>query len=443
MATDWESESLSKYYDFSSGLSKCRSEFGFGYGFLTFKDVLDNFFVPGTLTALVNSTGKERATCSVRKGDVFLTRTSETQDELGMSCVALKDYENATFNGFTKRLRPKPGTPIVPEYAAYFFRGPRFRRAVTAMSSLSTRASLNNEMLARLSIVIPPIGEQILIGKMLKSLDDKIDLNRRMNETLELLARAIFKSWFVDFDPVRAKMAGHQPTGMNAETAAFFPDSLEDSALGPIPEGWKAIRLSEICQVGRGSSPRPINDYMNGEIPWIKIADATASAGPFVFETAEFLKPEGVSKSVRVSPGDLILSNSATCGLPVFVEIDGCIHDGWLHFGDLRHVSKIYLFHVLKRLSDHLVHIADGSVQKNLNTSLVGDQIVLVPADEVSRVFDLVVAPMFDCMRNNLRESRTVATIRDSLLPKLLSGEIRRNGLRLEARGTHRDSQSN
>src|SRR5208283_3698618 len=156
MATDWESESLSKYYDFSSGLSKSRSEFGFGYGFLTFKDVLDNFFVPGTLTALVNSTEKERATCSVRKGDVFLTRTSETQDELGMSCVALKDYEIATFNGFTKRLRPKPGTRIVPEYAAYFFRGPRFRRAVTAMSSLSTRASLNNEMLARLSIVIPP-----------------------------------------------------------------------------------------------------------------------------------------------------------------------------------------------------------------------------------------------------------------------------------------------
>jgi type I restriction enzyme, S subunit len=122
MAGDWKSASVSEYYDFSSGLSKPRSEFGFGHGFLTFKDVLDNFFVPNTLTSLVNSTEKDRASCSVKRGDVFLTRTSETQDELGMSCVALRDYEFATFNGFTKRLRPKPGTTVVPEYAAYFCR---------------------------------------------------------------------------------------------------------------------------------------------------------------------------------------------------------------------------------------------------------------------------------------------------------------------------------
>ena len=102
-----------------------------------------------------------------------------------MSCVALKDVESATFNGFTKRLRPKPGIEIVPEYAAYFFRGPRFRREVTAMSSLSTRASLNNDMLGRLQMTLPDIATQHAIGHILKSLDDKIELNQRMNRTLQ------------------------------------------------------------------------------------------------------------------------------------------------------------------------------------------------------------------------------------------------------------------
>jgi type I restriction enzyme S subunit len=151
---------LSQLYEFRSGLSKPRSEFGFGYGFLSFKNVFYNFFIPDKLSEFVNSTEQERESCSIKRGDVFLTRTSETMEELGMSCVALKDYESATFNGFTKRLRPKANTKIVPEYAGYFFRSPKFRREVTAMSSLSTRASLNNEMLGRLKMVLPSLEEQ-------------------------------------------------------------------------------------------------------------------------------------------------------------------------------------------------------------------------------------------------------------------------------------------
>lgn len=115
MADDWKTIPLTDLYDIGSGLSKPRSEFGFGQGFLTFKDVLDNYFVPDELSALVNSTEKEQANCSVMRGDVFLTRTSETQPELGMSSVALRDYPNATFNGFTKRLRPRTRDAVVPE----------------------------------------------------------------------------------------------------------------------------------------------------------------------------------------------------------------------------------------------------------------------------------------------------------------------------------------
>ncbi|MFM6400822.1 MAG: hypothetical protein ACKPFF_29445, partial [Planktothrix sp.] len=109
------------------------------FPFLSFKDVFNNFFIPEKLSELVESTDKERESFSIKRGDVFLTRTSETVKELGMSCVSLKDYENATFNGFTKRLRPNNNFVIVPEYAGYYFRTSKFRSEVTAMSSASTR----------------------------------------------------------------------------------------------------------------------------------------------------------------------------------------------------------------------------------------------------------------------------------------------------------------
>jgi type I restriction enzyme S subunit len=222
MAGEWTTVPLEELYEFSSDLSKPRSEFGTGYPFLSFKDVFYSFFVPHELPQLVNSTSHERERCSIKRGDVFLTRMSETIDELGMSCVALRDVPNGTFNGFTKRLRPKRDDKVVPKYAGYYFRSPKFRGAVYAMSSMSTRASLNNEMLARLSIDLPPIDEQVAIGQILGTLDDKIELNRRMNETLEAMARALFKSWFVDFDPVRAKAAGRDP-GLLQPLADLFP----------------------------------------------------------------------------------------------------------------------------------------------------------------------------------------------------------------------------
>ena len=279
--------------------------------------------------------------------------------------------------------------------------------------------------LENIDVRIPPLAEQRAIAAVLGALNDKIELNRQMNATLEAMARALFQSWFVDFDPVRAKLDGRQPRGLEPATAALFPNEFEDSELAHIPKGWHLKPLSELCTLGRGASPRPIHDYMNGEVPWVKIADATGAGGPFLFETKERVKKLGAEKSVAVAPGDLILSNSATCGVPMFVELHGCIHDGWLYFKNLRSISKLYLFHVLIELAEHLVHIADGSVQKNLNTNLVGQQKVVVPPKAIVEAFDAQATGWFAKMRQNGLESRSLAALRDTLLPKLLRGELR------------------
>jgi type I restriction enzyme S subunit len=310
-----------------------------------------------------------------------------------------------------------------PLFVYYFVSSSASTRKIIQDSEATGVPKTNVTYLRNFPITLPPLPEQRAIAHILSTLDDKIELNRRMNETLEAMARALFKSWFVDFDPVRAKAEGHNP-GLPKPLADLFPDSFADSELGEIPKGWEVKLLSELCTLGRGASPRPINDYMNGEVPWVKIADATAAGGPFLFETKERLKTAGVDKSVMVAPGDLILSNSATCGVPMFVELHGCIHDGWLYFKNLRSISKLYLFHVLIELAEHLVHIADGSVQKNLNTELVGRQYVLVPPQAVVAAFDKQATTWFTRMRDNGIESRTLAALRDTLLPKLISGEL-------------------
>lgn len=190
--SEWKEYNLNEVYDFASGLSKGAEEFGFGHGFLGFTDIFKNFFVPNELTSLVNSTEKEQQACSIKRGDVFLTRTSETDEDLGMSCVALKDYPKATFNGFTKRLRPKGNVEILPEYAGFYFRSPKFRATVSGMSSITTRASLNNSMLAQLTIDVPPVEEQKAIAETLISLHRKIALLEKQNITLESIAETLF-----------------------------------------------------------------------------------------------------------------------------------------------------------------------------------------------------------------------------------------------------------
>lgn len=156
---EWRKVKLGDLYEVHNGLSKGRQFFGTGFPFLTFSNVFNNWFLPNELDSLVQTTDKEREACSIKYGDVFITRTSETMNELGMSSVALKDYPDATYNGFTKRLRPFTDK-VLPNYIGYYLRSPKFRGKFMAFSSMTTRASLANDNLLNMEIELPPMDVQ-------------------------------------------------------------------------------------------------------------------------------------------------------------------------------------------------------------------------------------------------------------------------------------------
>jgi type I restriction enzyme, S subunit len=423
MATEWRTIPLGELYEFSSGLSKPRAAFGAGYPFLSFKDVFYRYFVPERLSELVRSTERERVRCSIRRGDVFLTRTSETTDELGMSCVALRDVPDGTFNGFTKRLRPRDDGNVLPEYAGYYFRGPRFRREVDAMSTLSTRASLNNAMLARLTIDLPPMTEQMAIARVLGTLDDKIDLNRRTNETLEAMARALFKSWFVDFDPVRAKAEGRDP-GLPKPIADLFPQHFEPSQLGDIPAGWGQATLATFtCKRRERVGSR-------------HAAVLSALAEGKLVRSEDYFTKRVYSKSIdkyllvehgdlaynpsRINIGSIGLHEGAFAGAvsPVYVVVRPDPDFRWF----------LWFFLRLGSTKNWINTLASGSVRQSLSYVDFASIPSVVPPRPILKEFEARWTILRDGIRAREAESRTLADIRDALRPELLSGRIRMTG---------------
>ncbi|MBN6080163.1 restriction endonuclease subunit S [Aggregatibacter actinomycetemcomitans] len=298
--------------------------------------------------------------------------------------------------------------------------------------------------------ILPELANKA--GEYLKVLDQKIQLNTQINQTLEQIAQAIFKSWFVDFDPVRAKAAALESgktqaeaefaamqaiSGKTAEELAQMPSEsyaelAEIAKAFPsefgedgVPMGWEVAELGSLMTIKRGGSPRPIKDYISDSgLNWVKISDATAENNPFLFSTKEYIKLEGLSKTILLKQGSLILSNSATPGLPRFLELDACIHDGWLYFSDIKKLTQEYLYFFFLHIRNNLVSQGNGSVFTNLKTDIVKSQKSVVPNENIMNFFNTYSKKLMQLIRENTLESILLKETRDLLLPRLLSGEI-------------------
>lgn len=389
MKSEWREYLLGEIYNFSSGLSKNSREFGFGKPFLSFKTVFNNYILPEELPDLVNSNTDEQERCSIMKGDVFLTRTSETLNELGMSSVALRDYPEATFNGFTKRLRPK-GKQIYPLYVAYYMRSPYFRANINSMASMTTRASLNNDILSRLPIQIPTYEEQEKIGDILYSFDKKIKLNNRINENLEQQAKAIFQN--------------------------------ELLSVQTLPAGWKQASLIDIADYLNGLTMQKYRPE-DGEIgiPVLKIKELRQGCCD---DSSELCSPN-IKSDYIVRDGDVVFSWSGsllvdfwcggTCGLNQHLfKVTSAKYDKWFYYAWTKH-----------HLDRFIAVAADkATTMGHIKRDELAKATVLIPAEADYKRIRELIQPVYDLIIANRIENKRLAEIRDILLPKLMSGEI-------------------
>ena len=313
-----------------------------------------------------------------------------------------------------------------PRFVYYFFKwmAPR----IATMDVGSANPTLNRNHVHPIRISWPPVQEQYAIAQVLGALDDKIELNRRMNETLEAMARAIFKSWFVDFDPVRAKAEGCQPFGMDAATAALFPNQFVDSDLGKIPEGWECGTLADIAALNPEAWSK---ESVPSEIQYVDLSNTKWGR---IESTSSYFWKQAPSRAQRVlRPGDTIVGTVRPGnGSYALIREDGLT--GSTGFAVLRPKSPVFRGFVYLAATDpeniqRLAHLADGAAYPAVRPDVVAaTQIVKTPGAVLAR-FGGIANPLLDKIAANHHESRTLAAIRDALLPKLISGEIRVGGV--------------
>lgn len=402
---EWKKVKLGELYSVHNGLSKGRQFFGSGYPFLTFSNVFNNWFLPEELESLVQSSEKERQTCSIKKGDVFITRTSETMDELGMSSVALKDYPNATYNGFTKRLRPLTDE-VIPEYIGYYLRSPKFRGKFMAFSTMTTRASLANDDLLSMEVDIPEKAIQQRIATILSRYDSLIENYQKQIKLLEESAQRLYKEWFIDL-----RFPGHENTKI----------------VDGVPEGWEKKKAMDffIMSIGK-TPPRAEKEWFTispSDVPWVSISDMKDIM--FVNETNEHLTKEACEKfNVKIVPeGTILLSFKLTVGRVSIADIPVCTNEAIAHFRKDGTNWREYTLLYLRAFNYDSLGNTSG-ISKAVNSTIIKNMPFLLPPEILLNAFSDKVTSTFNNIRNFSSQIRHLTEARNRLLPKLMSGEI-------------------
>ena len=284
-----------------------------GTPIVTVEHLGENRIIHQDLPRVSDKDRKRLSKYSLQKGDVVFSRVGSVDRR----SLVRQEEEGWLFSGRCLRVRVDPNK-IDPVFLSYFFGTKSFREHINSIAVGATMPSLNTQLLSDVIVPHPTRPEQRAIAHILGTLDDKIELNRRMNETLEAMARALFKSWFVDFDPVRAKMEGRDP-GLPKHIADLFPDRFGDSELGEIPEGWEVSTIGQEVDVVGGSTPSTKDpSFWNGAINWATPKDLSSLASPVLVETSRRISVKGLGKisSGLLPRGTVLLSSRRTNRLP-------------------------------------------------------------------------------------------------------------------------------
>jgi len=355
-----------------------------------------------------------------RAGDVLLSHKAT----LGRTAlVGSSEHEYLVLTPQVTYYRVLDPARLNNRYLKYYFDSGPFQQTLAAWAGAgSTRAYIGITAQRKLPVALPPIQVQNAIAGMVGALDDRITLLRETNATLEAIAQALFKSWFIDFDPVRAKQAGRAPEGMDDATAALFPDSFEDSELGEVPRGWSVQSLDSIATYLNGLALQKFPPESEEEfLPVIKIAQLRAGNTAGADRASARLKPEYI-----VRDGDVLFSWSGSLEVAVWCGGDGALNQHlfkvtsstvpkWLYYLATRHHLPAF-----REIAAHKATTMGHIQRKHLTEA----KIALPPPDALGSL-GLVIGPILERRVQAALHARELTTLRDTLLPRLISGQLR------------------
>ncbi len=382
----------------------------------------------------INDHARSRIRKGIGKpGDVLLSH----KGTVGKVAYTSLECEPFVCSPQTTFWRVTDSTCIDRIFLYYYLCSKHFQNQLNAHKDESDMAGYVSLTAQRtLEVLLPPIEVQRKLGLLLRGFDDKIELDRRNNETLKTIARVIFKSWFIDFDPVREKAEGKKPFGMDDETAALFPSNFEDSELGAVPKGWSINTIGEMANVVGGSTPSTKEPaYWCGEYHFVTPKDMSNLKAPFILGSERRITKEGLEciSSGLLPVGTLLLSSRAPIGYLAIADVPVSINQGIIAMIPNGNLPSSFLLFWTESNIDTILNNANGTTFQEISKSNFRPIKMVVPSREVVERFEAIVAPLNALIVNNLKEISTLTTLRDTLLLKLLSREAHLKASSLEA----------
>ena len=415
---------FSDLYEMSSGISSSKQQAGHGSPFISFSTVFNNYFLPEQLPDLMDTSLKEQEIFSVKKDDVFITRTSETVDALAMSCVAVKDYPKATFSGFVKRLRPKTTGIVYSKYIAFFLRSKYFRKVLDCNTIMTLRASFNEDMFSFLYLYLPDYEEQVRIGDLLYKMEMKIRTNNKINDNLEQQAKLLYDYWFTQFDFPDESGKPYRSSGGKM----VWNEQLKME----IPFSWVCSKMENAIEAVRtGLNPRNNFKLGNGNIQYITVKNLCLN-GSLDFSGCDTIDEQArqiIHRRSDIQIDDILFASIAPLGRCYLIQENPTNWDINESVFSIRYNSSVltaeYLYMNLQ--SEAFVKRATacstGSIFKGIRINSLMDSEIILPPLSVTKEFSKEIKPLFALQKKLDRETHTLIQLRDWLLPVLMNGQ--------------------
>ncbi len=394
------------------------------YALVRSQNVFDRAFSEEGLAFISDSQAQGLRNAALQANDLLLNITGDGVT-FGRACLIPESVLPACVNQHVSIIRLNSSLAH-PGYVLSYLTHPTVKTYIEAFNAGGSRRAITKGHIESFVLPLPPMQVQSEIAKTLGALDDRITLLRETNATLEAIAQALFKSWFVDFDPVRAKQEGRAPEGMSDATAALFPNSFEESELGLVPKGWRVGSLADLAALNSESWTAKKHP---DTVAYIDLANAKDNQ---IAEVTIYAFDEAPSRARRVLRGGDTIVGTVRPGNRSFAFIHQAASNLTASTGfavlrprEIENTEFVYLAATQDSSIEHLTHVADGGAYPAVRPEVVAGIKCVLPSGAIMQAFHDVTAPLLASVAANQQQAQTLATLRDTLLPRLISGQLR------------------